>query len=327
MSRPTRIDVAKLSGVAASTVSLILTDRGDELGISEETRQRVRKAALELGYYPNHNIRALRTGRSGNIGLYLRSDQWGEPIGYWAKLRAAIDFAVSEANVGLLVYCGSENISTEEIFKRQAGGAVDGVIILNSREDPITKRLIQTKMCAVEIGDKGSTLPFVAVDEGDGVLQIMRHLRERGYRRPCFLHNPSKYIWSKKIRVEAFTYACTQYFGQEPLMIEAPFGIPAFTAINMLDQKVDSVVCDSDEHAYHLLTTATRSGLRVPGDVAITGFDCLPTLGPSALMTSIDTHLDKLARLGVQKLVQIINNEKPELESILPVDLRIGDTT
>ncbi len=159
MSRPTRRDVAEKAGVAPSTVSLILNDRAVDLGIAEATRRRVEEAARALGYYPNRHMTALRSGRTGTIGLYLRHDQWGAALGYWTALRAALERAVSEADLGLLVHCGREDISTEEAFARQAGGVVDGVLIFNSAADPIAARLLETGMRAVEIGDAGSPLP------------------------------------------------------------------------------------------------------------------------------------------------------------------------
>ena len=153
VKRPTRRDVAERAGVAPSTVSLILNDRADALGIADVTRLRVEEAARALGYYPNRHIRAVRSGRTGVLGLYLRADQWGCATGYWAAMRAALERAVSEADMQLLVHCARPGCPTEEAFARQAGGVVDGVIILNSGNDPIAARLIETGMRAVEIGD------------------------------------------------------------------------------------------------------------------------------------------------------------------------------
>src|SRR5579871_4394437 len=85
--RPTRVDVAQKAGVAPSTVTLILTDRGTGLRIPETTQKRVKEVARAMGYYPNRHIQSVLRGRSGILGLYLRFDQYaGRPYGYWTTM-------------------------------------------------------------------------------------------------------------------------------------------------------------------------------------------------------------------------------------------------
>lgn len=327
MPRPTRRDVADRAGVAPSTVSLILNHRAEELGIADATRRRVEEAVRSLGYYPNRHIHAVRSGRTGNVGLYLRHDQWGTSHGYWSALRGALERAVSEADLGLLVHCGREDIPTEEAFARQSGGIVDGVLIFNSAADPIAGRLLETEMRAVEIGDSASPLPYVAVDAADGVRQALEHLSARGYRRPCFVNFPSFYEGSSGQRRNAFERESELLFGRPGPFVDTLVGEEALDALLGLSPRPDSAVCVSDEHAYALLAAAVRRGLRVPQDLAITGFDCLPILGPVPMTTSVRTPLQALASAGVAKLKLLIEGVRVEQGTVLPVTLRVGDTT
>ena len=327
MARPTRRDVAQLAGVAPSTVSLILNNRAEELGIAPATRQRVEEAVRSLGYYPNRHIHAVLSGRTGNIGLYLRSDQWGTAHGYWAALRGAVERAVSHADLGLLVYCGRQDIPTEEAFARQAGGVVDGVLIFNSAADPIAARLLETGMRAVEIGDSASPLPYVAIDGADGVRQALQHLHTRGYRRPCFVNFPSSYEGSIGQRCTAFTAESERLFGRPGPFIDTFIGEHALEAILATRPVPDCAVCVSDEHAYALLAWALKRGMAVPQDLAITGFDCLQTLGPVPVTTSVLTPIQDMADASVAKLQSLIAGDPVEKETVLPVGLRIGDTT
>lgn len=326
-ARPTRKDVALAAGVAPSTVSLVLGNRAAELGISQETQARVEAAVKELGYYPNRNILAALRGRTGNIGLYLRSDQWGTNFGYWACLRAAIESAASALDVAILVYCGRPSISTEEVFARHAGGVVDGVMVLNSANDPIASRLLETGIPAVQLGDAKGVLPYVAIDAGDGVRQATEHLAARGRKCPCYLNFHSEYKGSEDERIEAFRGHSRTVFGEAGDVIEAPWGTDALEAILTCGRPIDSVVCASDEHAYSLMKAAALRGIRVPDDLAITGFDCLPLLGTGPLMTSVQTPLEDLAKTGLDLLHELINGETEVESRILPVTLRIGDTT
>ncbi len=328
--RPTRQDVAVRAGVAPSTVTLILNERGADLGIPEATRIRVQTAARELGYYPNWHIRSIRSGRTGNLGLYLRADQWGQINGYWSVVLGHLQRAVAEADMRLLIHCAPADCPTEEAFARQAGGVVDGVMILNSGNDPIAQRLMETGLPAVEIGDSYSPLPRVAVDGGAGVRMAVAHLKERGYKRPAFFRNPSAYVLNAKEREQAFLDAAKEHFGLEPeecTCIEVPIGSESFSRLWDLSPRPDSVVCKSDEQAFQILLGANAEGVRVPSELAITGFDCIPTLAPTHVMTSVKTPLEQMAKEGVEKLIALVEGRTVELETTLPVTLRIGTTT
>jgi DNA-binding LacI/PurR family transcriptional regulator len=326
-TRPTRTDVANRAGVAPSTVTLILNDRALSLGIKEATRLRVEEAAKELGYYPNRHIRAIRSGRTGTFGLYLRSDQWGCAIGYWAMIIAAIERAVSEADLQLLVHCAREGCSTEEAFARQAGGVVDGVLILNSGRDPIAQRLMDTGMSAVEVGDCFSPLPYVAVDAAQGIALVMEHLKLRGYKRPCYVNFDSPYVESSRQRLEAFKEESVERFGRELQTFKVGSGQEALEQILAADPRPDAAVCSSDEIAHEIRLAATRQGIRVPQDLALTGFDCIQTVGADQVMTSVGTPLADMARLAIEKMRAISEGKQFERGTILPVNLRVGTTT
>jgi LacI family transcriptional regulator len=305
---------------------LVLSGKGDRLGISGDTADRIREVARELGYYTNRQIRALLSGRTGCIGLYLRNDQWGTCYGYWSSIRAAIEKAASARDLLLMVYCGRQGATTEESFERQAGGVVDGVITLNSAKDPIAGRLLETHIPAVEIGDPQGPLPYVAPDSPDGIRQALEHLRDRGYRNPCFLNFPSPYFATVIQRTSAFRHHSEKLFGRPGPTAEAKLGVAALDAVLALDG-VDSVVCVSDEHAYALLETAPQRGVRIPQDLAVIGFDALPTFGGGRIATSIQTPLEEIASAGLDTLLAAIEGGPAPQATVLPVSLRVGDTT
>src|SRR4051812_11002714 len=71
MARASRSDVARLAGVAPTTVSNVLNGRGEALRLSPATVERVRAAAQQLQYVPQASAQALRGGRSHTLGLLL----------------------------------------------------------------------------------------------------------------------------------------------------------------------------------------------------------------------------------------------------------------
>jgi DNA-binding LacI/PurR family transcriptional regulator len=328
--RPTRQDVATKAGVAPSTVTLILNQKGEGLGIPETTRVRVETAARELGYYPNWHIRSIRSGSTGNLGLYLRAGQWGKPNGYWSLVLACLQRAVAEADLRLLVHGVHADCPTEEAFARQAGGVVDGVIIINSGNDPIAQRLMETGLPAVELGDIYSALPLVAVNGAQGIRLVVRHLWERGYKRPAFCWDSSPYLLNAQSRECAFyEFACELFRldRSELRSLEISEGPDRFAELWSLTPRPDCVVCTSDELAFSLLESALAAGVDVPNELGITGFDCIPAFAPIRILTSVQTPLEQMARDGVSKLLALIDGKSVESSTVLPVRLREGTST
>ncbi len=327
--RPTRRDVALKAGVAPSTVSLVLQNKGDELRIPACTQDRVREAARSLGYYPNWHIGSVLKGRSGVLGLYLRWDQWCRPDGYWPTLHWNVQCAVAEADVRLLVHNARRECPTEEAFARQAGGIVDGVIILNSGKDPIVNRIVEVGLPAVEIGDPYSQLPFVGNDGGEGIRLAMEHLSERGYKWPAYIGHYTSYEEAANVRKQAFAYDARNLFGldgaQRTLLTLHVSEV--FDALLSINPRPDCVICESDEYAYQLLQLCATRGISVPEELAIVGSDALPAFGSLRVMTSIASPMKEMATWGIQKLLAIIEGRPIEHGTMLPSTLRIGDTT
>jgi len=328
--RPTRTDVALRAGVAASTVTLILSDKGTELRIPESTQKRVKEAARSLGYYPNKHIKSVLTGRSGILGLYLRWDQYHKPTGYWPTVFNCIQKAAAEADIQLLTHNALVNSSTEEIFARQAGGLVDGVMIINSGSDPIVGRIMEAKLPAVEVGDPFSTLPFVGVDAAQGIRLAMEHAKARGFKRPAMIDWDSTYKENVHARVTEFLAVATELFGVAhpgAFVYEVQSVREAFPRVMASNPRPDCVICAGDELAIEILLDAEIHGVAVPRELGIIGADKLDILGTRRVLTSVDTPLHRMAQLAIKKLQDVVEGRPYDHGTVLPVGLRIGDTT
>jgi DNA-binding LacI/PurR family transcriptional regulator len=327
--RPTRKDVALRAGVAPSTVSLVLQDRGDDLRIPKSTQQRVREAARSLGYYRNWHIESMMSGRTGVLGLYLRADQWAEPVGFWSTMIWHIQCAVAEADLRVLIHNAREGCPAEEAFARHSGGIVDGVMILNSGADPIVARIIEAKLPSVEIGDPFSPLPFVGSDGAQGIKLALAHLHERGYRRPALLSHISNYAENMEVRRIAFRDYGEPLFGMEmgDRVLSCSYGEDIYSMVMAMRPRPDCVVCASDQFAYEILRACIAEGRRVPEDLAIIGFDSLPAFGQTRELTSVASPLREITELAVAKLLAVIEAQPYDHGTLLPSTLKIGDTT
>jgi LacI family transcriptional regulator len=299
------------------------------LRIPETTQERVREAAYQIGYYPNKLIRAVQSGKTGVLGIYLRWEQWSRPYGYFTTLLWAIQTAVAATEYQLLVHNARRGMSTEDAFARQAGGLVDGVLILNSARDEIVPRLLDAKLPAVEVGDSFSSLPFVGVDGVEGINLSMSHLSERGYRHPAYAGYPSSFEQDQAARSAAFQSQRSLLFQptRGKRVVLGIDGVDVLAPLLAMNPRPDCVLCASDEMAYELLGECRRRGIRVPEELAVVGYDALRGLSPYPVTTSVHTPLLEMARLAVDKLIAIIDGEPYEHGTILRPTLRIGETT
>gem|GEM_PF-1587951 len=328
--KPTRSDVALRAGVAPSTVTLILSDKGTELRIPESTQKRVREAARSLGYYPNKHIKSVLSGRSGILGLYLRPDQYYSPIGYWPTVLNCIQRAAAEADVQLLIHNAPAHSSTEEIFARQAGGLVDGVMIINSGNDPIVGRILEAKLPAVEVGDPFSELPFVGLDAAQGIRLAMQHALDCGYRRPALVDWTSTFVENVHARLSEFSRCARELFSiDDParLIFEVRTADEVFHQIMANDTKPDCVICTGDELAIQFLLHCEREGIDVPREIGLIGSDRLEILGTRRVLTTIESPLAEMAGLALKKLQDVVEGRPYEHGTLLSVGLRVGDTT
>src|SRR5579862_3513446 len=203
-------------------------------------------------------------------------------------------------------------------------------MILNSRQDPIVKRILEAKLPAVEVGDPFSELPFVGLDSTQGIRLIMEHLNENGYKQPAFMSYRTEYVENSQARIQEFQRGASKLFGiqhPEKRCVEGVDAFEAFPLLSHLDPAPDCLVCGSDELAYEVLAICERSGIEVPGKLAVTGYDCLAAMGTGRVLTSVSTPLEEMARLAFQKLLNVIDGKPYEHDTLLSVGLRVGDTT
>ncbi|MFD9127153.1 LacI family DNA-binding transcriptional regulator [Kitasatospora sp. NPDC059571] len=272
---PTSADVARLAGVSRATVSYVLN--GTAAGrVGEQTRQRVRAAAEELGYVPNAAARSLRAGRSGLVlfigasvpigplfsGFYREAQQSlarlgyttvlygpdggsGEPARAWAELRPAavvcLEPALTPAGVELLHRSGTAAVLTFGIPPVAGAHA----LLLDQHEVGATAAAHLLAGGRRRIG---------AVVPTDPDLDAFSGPRLAGVRAAAAAHPDARV---------------------EPLPLDYTEEDAARLAARCRELGLDAVFGYNDEYAMLVLRALQDAGLDVPGDVALVGADDL----------------------------------------------------
>lgn len=279
--RSTIYEVARRSGVSTATVSRVMADGK---GFSAQTRDRVLAIAAELSWVPSGQARGLASSRSGIVGLLFpdlgRSGEAEEesPLYVDQVIRGAERSATAAGDAVLIAATRSES-GRELAFS--IAGKVDGLVVMarSLSDDDVAaiSRSVPVVMLANTPG-RGE-LDFVGADNRGGARQITEHLiAQHGYTSLAFLGGPPESPDSQD-RFAGFRDALRAAGLTVPRKPAATGGFTevggeqTVTAMIATGRLPRAIVCGNDEMAIGALAALRAARLRVPADVAVTGFD------------------------------------------------------
>ncbi|MBB4575651.1 LacI family transcriptional regulator [Rhizobium lentis] len=292
--------IATSLGVSIATVSNALSGKGR---VSGQLVERIREHAAELGYVPSQAGRALRTGRSGVIGLVL--PDIANPL--FPKIAQAIEFAASAAGYGVLIADSRGDAATQvEAINRLVERGVDGMVVIPRRATRIS-----SVACPVAVIDTPSTPGnTVSADHWQGGREIAVHLAGLGHQRILIIGN-NRESSVQNDRAGGIRAGLRPAMQAETLWIDelerdGGSGCPLGLA-ERVKQGFTAFAALSDLQALRALTELQQAGINVPADVSVTGFDDLiwsPVVTPS--LTTVRMDMDRIAGIAVSALADTI---------------------
>lgn len=282
MTVPTLQDVAIHAGVSASTVSRVVSGKAV---VSPETRERVLRAVKQLGYRPNLFARGLGGARSHTIGLV-----YNNPNAYLvvASLQGAIT-ACDDLAFALQAhpFDSLEPTLPEKLVGFAASNGLAGLVLT----PPISERataiaaLVEHHVPYVPVlsttADPGGSTPCVYIDDRGAAYAITEHLIHLGHRRIGFLKGGPGHHASSE-RFDGYRQALEEYGIplQAELVVDGDYvfsdGFRGACRLFSLQAPPSAIFGSNDEIAAGALAAAFSSGLQVPYDVSIAGFEDSP---------------------------------------------------
>lgn len=313
MKQVTLQDVATHVGVSAKTVSNVVN--GHAL-VSEDLRERVHGAIIELGYRPNLAARQLRSGRSGMIALALPDLM--QP--YFAELAAHTVRAAQEREITVLV---TQTDSSPQAEQRIADGIgmplTDGLIFHPMALSPqnLENRLDTTPL--VLLGEQVGmpNAPQVRVDTVASARSAVEHLIARGRRRIAAIGvQHSDTAQAAEFRLSGYREALTaagipvdERLIRQTRRFERADGADAATSLVESGVDFDAIFAINDLLALGAMHVLSKRGRRVPEDVAVIGYDSIAEGAFSnPTLSSVAPDLDVLARTALD----LVMTEHPE---------------
>lgn len=325
-------DVASRAGVSFTTVSKVLNDRpGDRTAV--ETRRRVVQAAEELGYRPNAVAQSLRRRHTDIIGFYtgLISIDMTDP--FQGAVLNGLQRGCEQHHKDLLIHRKFFGHSPEDIYRDLSNRKVDGIVLPAMCDDEIIQRLTSSSFPAVSIATPDAALPSVYVDSPGGFQRLAAYFAAAGHRR--ILHrtpprDPRMKIEDAPRRRLAFVAACAEH-GTEVIVCESGAeGVVTAEEEALLlgaSKRPTAAVCWNDLSAHRLMAFCRQQGLQVPGDMAVSGFDGFPSQYDLPYrLTTIFAPWEECARTAIELVVTLTGENPVPAETVLPVELILGDT-
>ena len=318
-------DVARVSGFSVATVSRVLNGSGP---VKDDTRQRVRDVAASLRFSPNVAARSLSTRRTHTLGVLL-PDLHGE---FFSEVIRGVDQAAQAEGYHVLV--SSSHNAPAEISAALATmrGRVDGVAIMSPVIDAgtlVAELPPSLPLVLLNCAGGQDNVDALDIDNRGGALAMVRHLVALGRRRIAFLRGPDGNA-DADARLRGYRDGMREAgIALDPEWeLEGDFqqgaGLAAVRKLLATSPRPDALFAANDAMAIAAMSALRDAGLRVPDDVAVTGFDDIPIaryMHPA--LTTVRVDIAGLGARAVRTLIDAVarKNEHARVRATLATEL------
>ena len=326
-------DIAARCGVSVATVSKALNGLPD---IGEETRERIRRTADEMGYLTNAAARALKTNRTYNIGiLFTDLSNSGFMHEYFASMLNSFRMEAEKSGYDITFISSYPGPGSGGYLQHALYRGVDGVaVICADFLDPMVQELAFSELPVVSLDHAYNNRPAVLSDNMDGLESLVRYVYGKGHRRIAYIHgNPTAVTES---RLTGFYRACEALKLQIPpeyvtgCNYHEPVSCYEATKRILALPNRPSCILFSDDYSYiGGINALQEAGLRIPEDISAVGYDGIHMAKMmSPRLTTWRQNTEELGRIAARQLVERIEHPRttPPRHIVVHGSLLEGET-
>ncbi|MGH8232686.1 MAG: LacI family DNA-binding transcriptional regulator [Rhodanobacteraceae bacterium] len=308
-------DVAREAKVSVATVSRALNG---STSVTPGTRTRIERVAARLRYVPLGAARSLVTRRTHAVGALL-PDLFGE---FFSELIRGIDLAARARGLHLLVSSthGDSNETAAALHAMQ--GRVDGLLIMSPHVDAgfLRKHLADSLPAVLlDSAPRERRCAHVNIDNYGGACAMTEHLLARGYCDLAFIGGPETNHDARERR-RGFEETVATRRGVTVRFLQGDYsedsGNRAGRELLSTRKRPEAVFAANDMMAIGCLSAFNEAGLRVPDEIALTGFDDIPIsryMHPP--LTTVRVQIAQLGHAALERLVtQMQTQDTPEAD-------------
>lgn len=312
-NRVTISDVAREAGVSTGTVSRVLNHRHGDIPISDATKQQVLDAVERLGYQPNPFAAALRSQRTGAIGVIVRDI--GDP--FLSLMARKLQQVAHAKGIECLLGHAQYDLKTAgRQVSLMRSSWFDGVLLLGDMPGDQTiiddLRQAGTPFVAVACGPQSET-PFVNIDDAAGIEKGLDYLHGLGHRRIAFIGNLEHSGISERFKAFRHYIQDNSLFWIDDYLQPCPntrrAAIHCIHHLLRLPQPPTAVFCATDLQALGAINGSWQFGCRVPEVISIIGFDdieeAVDALPP---LTTVRQPVGDMSERAIEVLTTLIED-------------------
>lgn len=328
-------DIAKLAGVAVSTVSRVMNNHQD---VGAETRERILRVMEETGYVPNSNARNLKRTSSAAIGVMIK----GRDNPFFLRMIEAIENEITNRSYSMILHYNHDSANdieaAIELIKEKR---LEGLICLGGNFNHIDDSYLldlntPLVLASTDLDEFASFNGFssVGVANEKAAYMAVDHLLGLGHRQIGLITSDESETCTGMLRHKGYQQALKDhgllenpdFIGSGQYTFESGYRV----AGELLDRQLGltALFIISDIMAIGAMRAIHERGLRIPQDIAVVGFDgleyaafCHPTL------TTVQQPIEEIGMKSAELLFALIDKKTAHQHLILDTALIIRQST
>jgi DNA-binding LacI/PurR family transcriptional regulator len=326
--RPTLADVAARAGVSTALVSLVM--RGAK-GASDATRERVLQTAKDIGYRPDTRARLLRSSRSRLLGV-----QFGLQHAFHTDLVEGIYAAAESAGYQVALSAVAPSRSEQHAVETLLADRCEALILLGPEAPPARLTELASLLPVVSVARRlrlpSGNIDVVRTADDEGARQAVDHLVGLGHRDIVHIDGgraPGAADRRRGYRITMNRHGLADHIRVLPGGLTEDDGAAAARALLTTRPRATAVLAFNDRCAIGVLDTFLRSGVPVPGEVSVIGFDDSRLARLAHIdLTTIGQDIPGLTQQAVVRAVAQLEGEPAlDRETVIAPYLVVRSTT
>ncbi|MEO8847302.1 MAG: LacI family DNA-binding transcriptional regulator [Casimicrobiaceae bacterium] len=332
MKAPAKLsDVARQAGVSTATVSRALSTPER---LRPATLARVREAVRASGYVLDGAARALRSRKTRSIGAIVPTLD----NAIFANTTHALQKTLEEDGYSLLIACFEYDLDAEvRVARHLIERGIDGIVLVGLDHREELMRMIATADLPYIVAwsiDRSGRHPCVGFHNREAAMRIADYLVDIGHRRFAMIAGETAHNDRARLRVDGVRAALGARGLALPdaYLVERPYsfaaGRDALRELMSRDPRPTAVICGNDVLAIGALDECRVSGIVVPDDVSLTGFDDLEIatmVNPALTTIHVPTH--EIGRIVAANILRMVAGRDATQASELAADLVVRGST
>ncbi len=301
--------ISEACGLSIAAVSKALNGQP---GIGQEKAAMVRRTAQEMGYYPNAAAQTLKTKRSFNIGILFQNMLAHE---YFSLILESIRQTAEEKNYDI-TFLGNRHSPGMGYYEHAMYRQCDGVIVAQGNFDfDGLRRLAESEIPVVSVEQTFTGRTAVMSDNVGSMEAIVQYLHGLGHREILYFGR-RRGSTTHQLRSEGYAAACQelgltpQYCNNTFPLTSIKYGYQLAKQLFAQERHFTAIFAATDTNALGVIQAAEESGVRIPEDVSLLGFDNIRYSSlPRINLTTIEQPMKMLASVAVDSLLDKIQSE------------------